>query len=100
MNHYGISAIHWDMILGEIDQVLLHKVVRHDHDDMFALTHGERVWRGCCTSHSWRRTGLGNAVSRSERLQEHGPCQHQQTTRPERVPLQSHEKRDADHRFD
>ncbi len=44
MNHYGISAIHWDVILGEIDQVLLHKVVRHDHDGMFALTHGERVW--------------------------------------------------------
>jgi hypothetical protein len=44
MNHYGISAIHWDMILGEIDQVLLHKVVRDERNGMISLRHGERVW--------------------------------------------------------
>ncbi len=44
MNHYGISAIHWDMNLGEIDQVLLHKVVRDERSGMIALGHGERVW--------------------------------------------------------
>ena len=44
MNHYGISAIHWDMNLGEIDQVLLHKVVRDERSGMIALGHGERAW--------------------------------------------------------
>ena len=29
MNHYGISAIHWNDNLGEIDEVLLHKFVEH-----------------------------------------------------------------------
>ena len=44
MNHYGISAIHWDMNLGEIDQVLLHKFVRDERSGMIAIGHGERVW--------------------------------------------------------
>ena len=44
MNHYGISAIHWNMNLGEIDQVLLHKVVRDERNGMISLRHGERVW--------------------------------------------------------
>jgi hypothetical protein len=44
MNHYGISAIHWDMNLGEIDQVLLHKIVRDERSGMIALGHGERAW--------------------------------------------------------
>ena len=43
MHHYGISAIHWNMNLGEIDQVLLHKVVR-ERNGTVALGHGERAW--------------------------------------------------------
>ena len=39
MNHYGISAIHWNNDLGEIDEVLLHKFV--EHEGTFALKHGE-----------------------------------------------------------
>ncbi len=41
MNHYGISAIHWNANLGEIDEVQLHKVVRQQHEGAFALRHGE-----------------------------------------------------------
>ena len=44
MHHYGISAIHWNMNLGEIDQVLLHKVVRNERNGAIALGHGERAW--------------------------------------------------------
>jgi len=39
MNHYGISAIHWNENLGEIDEVLLHKFV--EHEGTFVLKHGE-----------------------------------------------------------
>ena len=42
MDHYGISAIHWNTDLGEIDQVLLHKVER-DERNRFALGRAERV---------------------------------------------------------
>ena len=41
MNHYGISAIHWNADLGEIDEVLLHKLVWHEHERMFAFEPGE-----------------------------------------------------------
>ncbi|HEX9302206.1 MAG TPA: hypothetical protein VF959_07640 [Casimicrobiaceae bacterium] len=44
MNHYGISAIHWNARLGEIDEVLLHKLVRHEREGMFVLEHGKAVW--------------------------------------------------------
>ena len=44
MNHYGISAIHWNMNLGEIDQVLLHKVVRDERNGVVSLRRGEPVW--------------------------------------------------------
>ena len=43
MDHYGISAIHWNTDLGEIDQLLLHKVERDDRN-RFALGDGERVF--------------------------------------------------------
>ena len=39
MNHYGISAIHWNEDLSEIDEVLLHKFV--EHEGTFVLKHGE-----------------------------------------------------------
>ena len=42
MNHYGISAIHWNENLGEIDEVLLHKFV--EHEGTFVLKHGEPAW--------------------------------------------------------
>jgi hypothetical protein len=44
MNHYGISAIHWNVNLGDIDEVQLHKFVRQEREGMFALAHGEPVW--------------------------------------------------------
>ncbi len=44
MNHYGISAIHWNENLGEIDEVLLHKFVRHQDDGTLVLRHGEPTW--------------------------------------------------------
>ncbi len=44
MNHYGISKIHWNANLGEIDEVLLHKLVRHEREGMFVLKHGEPSW--------------------------------------------------------
>ena len=44
MDHYGISAIHWNANLGEIDEVLLHKFVRHERESTFVLTHGEPTW--------------------------------------------------------
>ena len=42
MNRYGISAIHWNENLGEIDEVLLHKFV--EHEGTFVLKHGEPAW--------------------------------------------------------
>jgi hypothetical protein len=44
MNHYGISAIHWNANLGEIDEVLLHRLVRHETEGTFVLKHGEPAW--------------------------------------------------------
>ena len=44
MSHYGISAIHWNANLGEIDEVQLHKVVRQEREGVFALRHGEPAW--------------------------------------------------------
>ncbi len=44
MNRYGISAIHWNENLGEIDEVLLHKLV--EHEGTFVLKHGEPA---CCS---------------------------------------------------
>ena len=43
MNHYGISAIHWNANLGEVDEVLLHKFVRNERQGTFVLQHGERT---------------------------------------------------------
>jgi hypothetical protein len=44
MDHYGISAIHWNANLGEIDEVLLHKLVRHEREGAFVLKRGEPAW--------------------------------------------------------
>ncbi len=44
MNHYGISAIHWNANLGEIDEVLLHNLVRNEREGTFVLKHGEPAW--------------------------------------------------------
>ena len=44
MNHYGISAIHWNADLGEIDEVLLHKLVRHETEGTFVFEPGEATW--------------------------------------------------------
>ena len=44
MNHYGISAIHWNANIGEIDEVLLHRLVRNETKGTFVLKHGEPVW--------------------------------------------------------
>lgn len=44
MNHYGISAIHWNASLGEIDEVLVHKLVRHETEGAFVFEPGEPTW--------------------------------------------------------
>lgn len=44
MNHYGISAIHWNDNLGEIDEVMLHQFVRLEREDTIVLRHGEPTW--------------------------------------------------------
>ena len=44
MDHYGISAIHWNANLGEIDEVLLHKFVRDERNGAVLLKHGEPAW--------------------------------------------------------
>ena len=41
MNHYGISAIHWNAQRREIDEVLLHNVVQRECEGTFALAHGK-----------------------------------------------------------
>ncbi len=41
MNHYGISAIHWNADLGEIDQVLLHRLARREREGTFVFEPGE-----------------------------------------------------------
>jgi hypothetical protein len=43
VSHYGISAIHWNENLGEIDDVLLHEFV-HDQKGSFAISHGKPTW--------------------------------------------------------
>ncbi len=43
MSHYGISAIHWNAALDDIDEVRLRKVVRQEPEGGFAITHGERL---------------------------------------------------------
>ena len=43
MSHYGISAIHWNVNLGEIDEVRLHKI-RRDHKGSIAVSHGKPTW--------------------------------------------------------
>lgn len=43
MSHYGILATHWNVNLGEIDEVQLHKVVRRGRGK-FGLAPGELVW--------------------------------------------------------
>ena len=43
MSHYGIVATHWNVALGEIDEVQLHKVVQRGRGN-FALAPGELVW--------------------------------------------------------
>ena len=44
MHHFGISAIHWNANLDEIDEVMLHKFVRHDHEGAFVIKSGEPTW--------------------------------------------------------
>ena len=44
MNHYGITAVHWNLNLAEIDEVQLHKIVRNDPKGTFLLSHGEPTW--------------------------------------------------------
>jgi len=44
MHHYGISAIHWNSNLDEIDEVMLHKFVRHDHEGAFVIKSGAPTW--------------------------------------------------------
>jgi hypothetical protein len=43
MSHYGIIATHWNVNLGEIDEVQLHKVVQRGQGK-FALAPGELAW--------------------------------------------------------
>ena len=43
MSHYGISAIHWNVNLGEIDEVRLHEIIR-DQNGAHAVTHAELAW--------------------------------------------------------
>jgi hypothetical protein len=44
MDHYGISAIHWNAHIGEIDEVMLHKFVRQPRKGTIAVAHGKAVW--------------------------------------------------------
>jgi hypothetical protein len=44
MSHYGVSAIHWNTNLAEIDEVHLHKVVERAGGGALALRHAEPVW--------------------------------------------------------
>lgn len=44
MHHYGISAIHWNSNLDEIDEVMLHKFVRHEHEGAFVIKRGQPTW--------------------------------------------------------
>ena len=43
MSHYGIIATHWNVSLGEIDEVQLHKVAQRGRGN-FALAPGELAW--------------------------------------------------------
>jgi hypothetical protein len=43
MSHYGITATHWNVSLGEIDEVELRKVVQRGADK-FGLAPAELVW--------------------------------------------------------
>ena len=44
MSHYGISAIHWNSALADVDEVRLHKFVRQGSDGSVALKHGRPAW--------------------------------------------------------
>jgi hypothetical protein len=44
MAYYGISAIHWNANLGEIDEVQLRKIVRQWREGVFKLSHAEPAW--------------------------------------------------------
>ena len=44
MSHYGISAIHWNANLAEVDEVQLHKVVEREGGGALALRHAEPAW--------------------------------------------------------
>jgi len=44
MNYYGVSAIHWNANLGEIDEVQLRKIVRQWREGEFKLSHAEPAW--------------------------------------------------------
>jgi hypothetical protein len=44
MTYYGISAIHWNANLGDIDEVLLRKIVRQWREGVFKVSHGEPAW--------------------------------------------------------
>ena len=41
MSHFGITAIHWNARRREVDEVLLHTVVRKETAGSFALRHGK-----------------------------------------------------------
>jgi len=43
MSHYGIIATHWNVNLGEIDEVQLHRIVRRGIG-RFAFAPGELIW--------------------------------------------------------
>ena len=43
MSHYGISAVHWNVNLGEVDEVQFHEIV-HDPKGTFAVSRGEPTW--------------------------------------------------------
>ena len=71
MNHYGISAIHWDADLGEIDEVLLHRLGRHERGDTFFFERGRRTSCSDVVGHIRRgdvvwvmqRTGQGRYIN-------------------------------------
>ena len=44
MNHYGISAIHWNAHIGEIDEVMLHKFVQQKGKGAIVIEHGKPAW--------------------------------------------------------
>ena len=100
MNHYGISAIHWNAKLGEVDEVLLHKFARNERQGTFVLKHGERA----------RCSDVVNLIRGGDMVwivQAVGGASYKNTDhvginvkrRPASIPLQLHEGRDTHHRF-